>query len=279
MRRVPGVETRAILVVAVGSVFTGACGGGSPLLHPARTLAAGDVRAAGGLSANIAVGSPADDVRTARELAAKNPDIPGAPGGNPAYAKGALVAAAIGPGLAPFVAARVGVGDRYEGGVAYTGRAARIDMRRSFDRGAFSLSLGAGVTGVFYGRQEGSSLPAVDLSELHGYGADVPVLVGWQSDAGLYMAWAGLRAGWEHDAIESLTSEPKVSALGSPSVHLSGERFYGAGVLGVGTGFRHVHVAIELDVAYQTVTGDFNATHVNVHGLTLVPASALWWNF
>jgi hypothetical protein len=248
-------------------------------LHPARTLGTGEVRAAAGMSANIALGSAADDLRAAREIAAKNPDVPGSPGSNAAYAKGALVSAAVGPGLAPFVAARVGVGDRYEGGITYTGRAARIDMRRSFDSGGFSLSLGAGVTGVFYGSQEGSSLPAVDLSELHGYGADVPVLVGWQSDAGLYILWTGLRAGWEHDAIGSLTSEPKSSALGSPSIGLSAERFYGAGVLGIATGFRHVHVAIELDLAYQSVTGDFNATHVNVHGVTLAPASALWWNF
>ena len=248
-------------------------------MHPARTLSAGEVRAAAGLSANIAVGSAANDLRTAREVAAKNPDIPGIPGSNQAYAKGALVAAAIGPGLAPFVSARVGVGGRYEGGVAYTGRAARIDMRRSFDSGGFSLSLGAGVTGVFYGRQEGSTLPAVDLSELHGYGADIPILVGWQSEAALYMLWAGVRAGWEHDAIESVTSEPKSSALGSPSIRLAGERFFGGGVVGIATGFRHVHVAIELDLAYQVITGDFNGTHVGVQGLTLVPASALWWNF
>ncbi len=256
-----------------------ACAGGSPLLHPARTLGTGEVRAAAGMSANIALGSAADDLRTAREVAAKSPDAPGAPGSSPAYAKGALVAAAIGPGVAPFVAARVGVGNRYEGGISYTGRAARIDFRRSFDRGPFSLSVGAGATGVFYGRQEGSSLPAVDLSELHGYGADVPVLVGWQSEAALYMVWAGVRAGFEHDSIESVTSEPKSTALGSTALRLAADRFYGMGVFGIGTGFRHIHVALELDLTYQSVAGDFNQTRVNVRGLTLVPATALWWNF
>lgn len=255
------------------------CAGGSPLLHPARTLASGDVRAAAGVSANVAVGSVANDMRAAREEAARNPDAPGVPGTNPTYARGALVAAAVGPGLAPFVAARVGVGNRFEGGVAYTGRGARIDMRRSFDEGSWSLSTGLGVTGVFYGRQEGSPLPNVNLGELHGYGADVPVLVGWQSAAGIYMAWAGVRAGWEHAAIESVTSEPKSSALGSPSIKLAAERFYGGGLVGVSSGFRHVHVALELNVAYQTATGDYNATHVNIHGLTLAPATAVWFSF
>jgi hypothetical protein len=163
--------------------------------------------------------------------------------------------------------------------VAYTGRGARIDMRRSFDAGPWSVSLGAGVTGVFYGRAESSPLPNVDLSELHGYGADVPILVGWESPAGLYMAWAGVRAGWEHTAIESLTSEPKSPALGSPSIGLAADRFYGGGVLGIATGFRHVHVAVELDVAYQSVAGDFAGTHARVQGVTAAPATALFWDF
>ena len=115
------------LVLAIGA---SGCAGGMPLLHPARTLAAGEVRAAGGLSGQIAVGSIANDLRSARALAATNADLPGLPGSNPAFAKGALVAAAVAPGLAPFVAGRVGIGGQAEGGITYTGRAARIDLRR-----------------------------------------------------------------------------------------------------------------------------------------------------
>src|SRR5687768_13288424 len=70
------------------------CGGGTPLLHPARTLATGDLRAAGGVSANIAPGSLGEDLRHAREIAARDPEAPGPPGSNPDYAKGALVSAA-----------------------------------------------------------------------------------------------------------------------------------------------------------------------------------------
>ena len=44
-------------------------------------------------------------------------------------------------------------------------------------------------------------------------------------------------------------------------------------------GFRHVHVAFELDAAYATVSGDYNQTRVTVAGLSLSPATALWWRF
>jgi len=268
---------RLALALACASIV--GCAGGSPLLHPARTLDTGVVSAAGGVSANIAVGGVAEDLRNAREQAAKNVDVPGPAGTDTVYAKGALVAAAVAPGLAPFVAARVGAGNHYEGGIAYTGRGARIDLRRSFDAGRVSFSAGAGVTGAFYGRTQGSQLPNVELAALHGYGADVPLLVGWESDAGLYRAWAGVRAGFEHDDIDSLTSEPKNVTIGTPPIRLSATRLWGGGLVGIGTGFRHLHVAVELDVAYASTVGEYNETRVVVRGLSLCPATALWWTF
>jgi hypothetical protein len=226
------------------------------------------------MSANVAVGATAEALASARDEAAKQAPV------DATYAKGAFVAAAVAPGLAPFVAARVGAGNRYEGGIAYTGRGARIDMRRSFDVGQVSYSVGAGVSGAFYGHAQGSPLPGVDLASLHGYGADVPLLVGWQSDAGLYMVWGGARAGYEHDTIESLTSEPaKTTPLVPPPVGLDADRFYGGGVLGAATGFRHVHVAIEVDVYFQSIKGSYADQHASIQGVSVAPASAIWWDF
>jgi hypothetical protein len=268
---------RAAAAVALTTL---GCAGGSPLLHPARALDTGVVRAAAGVSANVVAGSAAEDLRNAREEAAvAGATVPGAPGTDPGYAKGALVAAAVAPGLAPFVAARVGAGNRFEGGVAYTGRGVRIDMRRSFDVENVSFSAGAGVTGAFYGRDQSTPLPNVDLSALHGYGADVPLLVGWQSDGGLYQLWAGARAGFEHDDIETLTSEPKDITIGLPPIRLRATRYFGGALAGIGTGFRHIHVAAEIAASYQSVTGDYNDTHVAVSGLSITPAGALWWTF
>ncbi len=272
--------TTTIRRVSASSIILAAlsgCGGGTPLLHPARTLATGDLRAAGGVSANVAVGGLADDLRRARDLASQDPQNANR---NPDYAKGALVSAAVAPGLAPFVAARVGAGNAFEGGLTYTGRAVRADMRRSFDFDRFwSLSLGLGGSAALYGRQQGTDLPDVDLGALHGYGLDLPVLVGWQSAGGLYMFWAGVRGGFEHDVVETLTSEPKAVTIGSSPIHLDATRGYGGGLLGIATGFRHVHVALEIDVAYQVVKGTYNDNDVTVKGLTLSPATALWWTF
>jgi hypothetical protein len=277
---VRGRGPRALVAIALAGSASAGCAGGTPLLHPARTLPSGEIRAAGGLSGQVAVGSIANDLRAARNDAAANPNGPGAPGSNETYARGALVAAAIAPGLAPFVAARVGIGGEAEGGITYTGRTARIDLRRSFEiGGGMSLSIGAGGSGALYGRQQGSTLPNVDLSKLRGYGADVPALIGWESGAGIYRAWAGLRSGFEHVSIENLTSEPKGTAFGLDPVTLSATRYYGGGLIGAAAGFRHVHVALELGVQYAAVDGQFNQTNVKIHGVALTPASAVWWDF
>ena len=275
----PGPLSFKLPLLLCASCLAG-CAGGSPLLHPARALEAGIVRAAAGVSANVAAGSAADDLRSAREEAVRpGATVPGLPGTDPGYAKGALVAAAMAPGLAPFVAARVGVGNRFEGGIAYTGRGARIDMRRSFDFERVSLSAGVGVSGAFYGRDQSTPLPGVDLSSLHGYGADIPLLVGWHSDGDHYQVWAGVRGGAERDDIETVTSEPKDVTLFPPPIRLRATRFWAGPIAGIGTGFRHIHVAAEIAASYQSVTGDFNDTHVTVTGFGITPAAAVWWLF
>ena len=68
-------------------------------------------------------------------------------------------------------------------------------------------------------------------------------------------------------------------SIGNEPIHLDANRYWGGAVFGVATGFNHVHVALELSAAYQVVTGNYNENHVTVRGLTLAPASALWWSF
>jgi hypothetical protein len=241
-------------------------------------LPLGDVRAAAGMSANIVPGALADNLTNARVAAGKG----ASPVGNGDYARGALVAAAVGPGLAPFAGARVGLGNKVETGLAYTGRGVRLDGRRSFGDGPWTFSAGAGGTAVLYGRQQGSDLPTLNLEALHGYGLDVPLLAGWESAARIYQVWFGARGGWEHVTVEQLSSEPsQLSALNGDSqpINLHGDRFYGGVVGGLAVGFNHVHVALEADVAYQYVSGDFARTNVHINGLTIAPATALWFSF
>ncbi|MGH7282513.1 MAG: hypothetical protein ACRELY_13385, partial [Polyangiaceae bacterium] len=118
----PSTIDHRLSTLALATLLLSGCGGGVPLLYPARALPKGDVRGAAGLSAEAPVGSLASNLNAARNDAAANSGLP-PPQGDTTYAKGALVAAAVAPGLAPFVAARVGVGGGIEGGIAYTGRA------------------------------------------------------------------------------------------------------------------------------------------------------------
>ena len=264
----------------VALLLVSGCGGGLPLLHPARTLAAGDVRAMAGFSGNIATGGLSGAVTQAQANAVASGGAPSTSGADPAFARGALVLASIGPGLAPVAGARAGIGWQSEGGLAYTGRAIRADVRRSFDlNDRWAVSVGVGGSSVLYGRQSGGALPNVSLEQLHGWGADVPLLVGYQSPGDLYMVWLGARGGWEHVDISDVTSEPKAVTLGFPPASLSATRFWGGGLLGFAIGFRHVHVAMELDAAYQVIRGSYEQTSVQVSGLSLSPATALWWDF
>lgn len=264
--------TRGAFLLPVALAMLG-CAGSSPLLHPAHTLAAGDVRAMAGLSGNAVVGPLADRIRDAVNLAAQNG---GAVGGTP-YAEGALADTAIAPGIAPFAGARVGVGSQVEGGIAYTGRGARIDLRKAFVSGKVAFSAGGGLRATFLGRGT-ESLPGVASGGVFGYGLDVPLLVGWRSEAGLYQVWGGVRGGWDHIGIEPRSTEPLAGAPPFPG-NMSANRFFAGGVVGLAIGFRHVHVALELDASFESVSGTFGAAQGSVQGATLVPASALWLDF
>jgi hypothetical protein len=89
--------------------------------------------------------------------------------------------------------------------------------------------------------------------------------------------WFGARGGFEHVSVEQLSSEGKT--IGIPPVSLEANRFYGGAVAGLAIGFKHVHVALEGSIAYQVAKGSYNQTNATVQGLTIAPATALWWSF
>jgi hypothetical protein len=270
-----------LALVAPLTCALSACAGGVPLLHPAQTLGPGQVRAVAGFSSNIALGGLSAATRNAaNEPAAGSTVVPSR--GDVTYAKGALALASVGPGVAPVAGARVGLGAQFEAGIAYTGRAVRVDVRRSFDLSdTTAISIGVGGLVTLAGRDESDTLPEVNVGRIHGWGADIPVLIGYRSTGDLYMVWAGARAGWEHIDVDDLSDGPGVDPDEPPPgpISLSATRFWGGGLLGAAVGFRHLHVAMELDVSYASVTGDYDATHAHVAGVALAPAAALWWRF
>ena len=102
-------------------------------------------------------------------------------------------------------------------------------------------------------------------------GADVPILFGWRSDAGIVTIWAGPRGGFER-LTGNATLGPNEVALASS---LDLRHWYAGGVAGLRLGFRHLHGAIELNTYYQSADGSVGGLDVHVSGITLAPSAAL----
>ncbi len=277
----PREPPRAAKLLAVAALASSGCGGASPLLHPAHALPDGVVEAGVGPAAQLVVGDASTKITEARETTV----IGARPLGDAAlrYRRGAAAIAALAPGVSSVLTARTGLSAGVEAGLTATGRGLRVDARKVLDMGPLALSLGVGGTGV-RGRPGASGddeLAGLSVEGVKGGGVDVPLLLGWRSDAGLLSAWAGLRGGYERlggevclrcDGRDGVTSQP---------VSWSAGRAWGGGLIGLRAGFRHVFVTLELDGAYQRVSGKFDdgLGDVRVSGFTVSPAGAISGRF
>lgn len=232
----------AALVVALGLL---GCGAGAPLLHSAHVLHAGDVTAGAGLSGELTL----SQLRISSGV-----DVAGA---------GRLAQLAAAPGVAPWVGGRIGIAGSNEAGLTYTGRNVRVDVRHAFALGTAALSVGVGGS-VIVARRPGQDTSS---DSVYGGGVDVPVLFGVHSKSDLYALWVGPRAGFE--ALNGQLAMGEVSA----------RHFTGGFVAGVRGGFRHIHVAIEVDGAYHRADGTIAGTKAGVGLFDLAPSTALVISF
>lgn len=267
-----------------GALLLTACGGGAPLLHPAHALPEGEVTFAAGTSGNIMLGDLAD---AESELSDAQTQSSGASGEaeRRRFAQGALARFAVAPGVAPFVAGRVGLGRANEGGITYTARTLRIDARHAFEWPNVALSFGLVALGALphvgdrpdedVSESPGGALRSVDLVSARGYGFELPVLFGWRSDADVVKLWTGVRAGVERDHydITLVESNEPWSANGSAT------RWWTGGLFGFSVGLSPIEVRAELDVAYQSAHGDLVTSEgeltADVGGVSLTPAMAI----
>jgi len=249
---------------ALALLVTG-CGGGVPLLHGAHALSPGMTTTGVGFSGTITAAGARDAVDAARasETSVSRDEI---------LAKHAAVIAALAPNVAPFFAMRLGLPGDNEVGLSYTGRFLRLDARHAFEIGPWALSLGAGGHGTVTASNPGSESPSTPSPpSARAYGVDVPLLVGWRSDAGIVSMWGGARGGF---------ARVDASLPGSTSpTSLDLNHWHAGGVVGLALGFRHIHAAVELETGYHGIRGTSGDAKVEVQGVTLTPAGGLLFTF
>ncbi|MET0595375.1 MAG: hypothetical protein ABW133_21940 [Polyangiaceae bacterium] len=246
-----------------------ACGGGVPLFHGPHALSPGQTATGVGLSGTFTTGSMRETVTRARSTTPSAVD-PIPPDVSTKYAG---IAASIAPETAPYVGMRLGLPSDNEVGLSYTGRYLRLDGRHAFESGHWALSIGGGLSGLWgSGFRSEQDTPSQQLAATtSAFGGDVPILFGWQSDAGVVSLWGGARGAFQRIVGDSAGEGP------STSIGLNHWRV--GGVAGLSFGFRHVHTMLELETAYNSVSGDFGLAHIKLSGVTLTPAGALRFTF
>jgi hypothetical protein len=268
-----------------------ACGGAAPLLHPAHPLPPDTVSFGAGVSGQFASPGANEAIDRGRAAAA-------GPLSDPAvaqsYAEGVLTQALIGPGISPWVSARVGLPHSLEAGLTYTGRSLRLDGRHVIPWGdEWALSVGLGASAILLD-PDSTSLdepPDVEANpeaefglDASGFGADLPFLLGYRF-GNFVELWFGVRAGFEHIGGQLLSS---VEDAASPRYDASGNRFWGGALTGFSLGIPPVWLRFELAGTFHHLTGSVTNPSsaalpplgdVEVSAWTLAPGGAILGKF
>ena len=293
----PAFARTSLLVGGAALLLASGCGGATPLLHPAHTLAPGKVTFGGGVSGTFLAGDAKSSLEEARAVTTSG-GVTTEPE-RQKLAEGTITSVLATPGLAPWVGARVGIAERTEAGAAYTGHWARVDVRHAFEDRKLALSLGiAGVAMLSHPSADpaepagtSGAVAGVDSNGVYGFGVHVPVIVGYRSDAELVQAWGGVVGTFENafgnvvisDGWPTLASSTTLPGGGVADVKLEAQRFSGAALLGLAVGVEPVWVAVEITGRYFSIDGKLHdeaaTARGEVTGFSIEPAGALLGRF
>jgi len=290
-RAVPSLPMALLASSLAWSVGSG-CGGGAPLLHPAQPLPPDTVSFGAGVSGQF-VSSGAESRIDRGRAAAAGPLAD--PATAQAYAEGVLTDALLGPGISPWVSARVGLPYATEAGLTYTGRNVRLDGRHAFSLGGeWALSLGLGASAVLLHPDssapgtapgEASTAPAEFGLDANGWGGDIPILIGYQPVDGFVDIWMGARTGFEHVSGELRARDDDPT---STRFDASGNRFWAGALAGVSLGVPPVWLRFELAGTFHRLTGKLTSPdtqpppsfgELDTTGWSLAPSGAILGKF
>lgn len=288
--RVRGTPCSTLLSLV--SLATVACGGSAPLLHSAHVLPVNTVSAGAGVSRRFSSDALETTIDRGRAAAAQSFDSPEV---RRQYAEGVLARALVAPGTSPWVAARVGLPENIEAGLTYFGRSVRLDGRYALIQDpAWALSIGVGASALLFSPDSSAPNPQAiapgnpeaefDLNA-SGFGADVPVLAGYQSLGGFFEAWAGLRTGFEivSGSLRSNATDPA-----SPRMNAGGRQFWVGGLAGFAVGVPPVWFRFEAATTAHWISGELEpadagspafSTDMALRTWSFAPAGALVGKF
>jgi hypothetical protein len=183
----------------------------------------------------------------------------------------AVLDAALGPGIAPWIAARLGLGWHSETQLSYTGRRLRLGARRAIEL-QDHLWASAGLGGSSLHAEPAQGETHLRAEAMSGWGVDLPVVVGWQSRGQVVAVWGGLVAGFDRLG----------GHLAPGAEELTLERAYGGGLFGFSVGVEPVRARAELAANYsdgrartQLQQGRETDAKIRLTGFSIAPAVAL----
>ncbi len=225
-------------------------------MHPAHALGTGEVTMGAGVSSQFVLGEGDDKIRAARDAVGPGGAIAANTPEEQTYVEGAMAETLSGPGLAPWVGARTGVGYTTDVGLTYTGRRARLDGRHAFEDKNVALSAGLGASAILaHPTQSGDStpeyqnVPGFDSGPTRGWGFDVPVIAGWRSSPALLQFWGGVRGGYDRMVGHAILQIDPAGTVEEDE--FEGSRWFALGLVGLSLGIDPVLVAVELDAGFM----------------------------
>jgi hypothetical protein len=292
-RALPGIRNVGLASSIGCALALAGCGGGAALLHPAQPLPPDTVSFGAGVSGQF-ISSGAENRIDRGRAAAAGPlaDPPTAR----AYTEGVLTDALLGPGISPWISARVGLPLATEAGLTYTGRSLRLDGRHVLSLGSeWALSLGLGASALLLDPDssapggatgdESAATPAEFGLDANGWGADIPILVGYQPVDGFVDVWMGARIGFEHVSGELRARDGDAA---STRFDASGNRLWAGTLAGLSLGVPPIWLRFELAGAFHRLTGKLTSPEgqpalsfgeLDATGWSLAPSGAILGKF